>query len=442
MVVDNAAHRARSEEIWKLPGNTLNPKVGSHITQMMRDLESGSLRWLWVQVTNPFQSTANANHWLTAAREKDCFIVVSDIYPTYSCKVADLILPCAGHYEKWGLYGNSERRTQAWRQVVAPPCEARSDVWQMLEFSKRFTLAEVWGEQPVPGLVAEGYADGKLPDVVAAAGTLGYRPDQTLYEVLFATPAARAVAWPDPVGAGHRCCTVEPGDLDWFPEKALFEEYRLFGLHHAHDLAPFDTYYRDDVHGLRWPVVDGKETRWRFNGAYDTYVTDGAEFEFYGPALKSLKQGTLTGPGSGEPVPLAGKAKIFFRPYAAPAESPGGGYDLWLCTGRVLEHWHSGSMTRRVPELNAAQPRAQIYLHPADAKSRGLERNDVALIESRRGQVRAVVEIGGRDRMPRGMVYVPWFDEGVPINKVTLDATCPISKEIDFKKCAVRVSKV
>jgi nitrate reductase NapA len=90
MVVANAGHRARSEEIWKLPDNTLNPKVGSHITQMMRDLESGAMRWLWVQVTNPFQSTANANHWLTAAREKDCFIVVSDIYPTYSCKVADL----------------------------------------------------------------------------------------------------------------------------------------------------------------------------------------------------------------------------------------------------------------------------------------------------------------------------------------------------------------
>jgi nitrate reductase NapA len=441
MVVANAAHRARSEEIWKLPAKTVNPKVGSHITQMMRDLESGSLRWLWVQVTNPFQSTANANHWLKAARELDNFIVVSDIYPTYSCKVADLILPCAGHYEKWGLYGNSERRTQAWRQVVAPPGEARSDVWQMLEFSKRFTLGEVWGEQAVPGLAAEGFDDGKLPDVLATAAQLGYRSDQTLYEVLFATPAARAIAWPDPVGADHRCCTVDAGNLDWFPEKALFEEYRLFGLDHAHDLAPFDTYYRDDVRGLRWPVIEGKETLWRFNSAYDSYADDGAEFDFYGPALKSLKEGTLVGPGSGDPVSLAGKAKIFFRPYAAPAESPGDGYDLWLCTGRVLEHWHSGSMTRRVPELNAAQPRAQVFLHPADAASRGLERNDVALIESRRGKVTAVVEIGGRDRMPRGMVYVPWFDEGVPINKVTLDATCPISKEIDFKKCAVRVSK-
>jgi nitrate reductase NapA len=442
MVVANAAHRARSEEIWKLPDKTVNPKVGSHITQMMRDLESGTLRWLWVQVTNPFQATANANHWLKAAREKDCFIVVSDIYPTYSCKVADLILPCAGHYEKWGLYGNSERRTQSWRQVVDPPGDARSDLWQMLEFSKRFTLAEVWGEQEVPGLAAEGFGEEMLPDILAAAEKLGYRRDQTLYEVLFASQAARQFAWPDPVGEGHRCCTAEAGDLDWFPEKALFEEYRLFGLHHAHDLAPFDTYYRDDVRGLRWPVVGGKETRWRFNREHDPYVSDGADFDFYGPALKSLNEGTLAGPGAGEPQSLAGKAKIFFRPYAAPAESPGGDYDLWLCTGRVLEHWHSGSMTRRVPELNAAQPRAQIFMHPADAASRGLKSNQVALIESRRGRVRAVVETAGRNRVPRGMVYVPWFDEGVPINKLTLDATCPISKQTDFKKCAVRVSKV
>jgi nitrate reductase NapA len=441
MVVANPGHRERSEELWKLPANTLNPKVGSHITQMMRDLESGTMRWLWVQVTNPFQSTANANHWLTAAREKDCFIVVSDIYPTYSCKVADLILPSAGHFEKWGLYGNSERRTQAWRQVVNPPGEARSDVWQMLEFSKRFTLAEVWGEQPVPGLEAKGFSDGTLPDVLAAAEKLGLSPDQTLYEVLFATEAAREFAWPDQVGSNHRCCTVEASGLDWFPEKALFEEYRRFGVDHAHDLAPFDTYYREDVRGLRWPVVDGKETRWRFNGKGDPYVADGAEFEFYGPALKALKEGTLSGPGNGDPVPLAGKAKIFFRPYAEPAESPDDQYDMWLCTGRVLEHWHSGSMTRRVPELHAAQPRAQVFMNPADAAARGLERNDVALIASRRGEVRAVVEIGSRNRLPKGMVFVPWFDEGVPINKVTLDATCPISKETDFKKCAVRVSK-
>ncbi len=52
-----------------------------------------------------------------------------------------------------------------------------------------------------------------------------------------------------------------------------------------------------------------------------------------------------------ESTSLAGKAKIFYRPYAAPPESPDAVFDLWLCTGRVLEHWHSGTMTRRVPDL-------------------------------------------------------------------------------------------
>ena len=84
MQVDVAEHRATAEEIWRLPRGTLNPKVGADVTKQMRDLEDGKIRWLWMQVTNLFQSTANANHWIKAAREKDCFIVVSDVYPTIS----------------------------------------------------------------------------------------------------------------------------------------------------------------------------------------------------------------------------------------------------------------------------------------------------------------------------------------------------------------------
>jgi nitrate reductase NapA len=441
MVVNNPAHRKRSEEIWKLPPKTLNPKAGSHITKMMRDLEDGSLRWLWVQVTNPFQCTANANHWITAAREMDCFLVVSDPYPSLSAKVADLILPSAMIFEKWGAYGNSERRTQVWRQQVPPPGEARSDVWQMMEFAKRFKLAEVWGEQKVPGLAAEGFEDGKLPDVLTEAGRLGYGADATLYDVLFATPAGRATVWPDPIADGRTNNTVTAAGIDWFPEKALFEEYATFGRGHAHDLAEFDRYFAADVRGLKWPVVDGKETHWRFNEAHDPYAAAGSGFDFYGPALKSLPAGDLDGVTDAEPASLAGKAKIFFRPYATPAESPGGEYDLWLCTGRVLEHWHSGTMTRRVPDLHRAMPTAQLFIHPKDAAARGLEQNGLAWIESRRGKIQARVETGGRNRMPRGLVFVPWFDEGVFINKVTLDATCPISKQTDFKKCAIKVYK-
>ncbi len=442
MVVANPAHRKRSEEVWKLPAGTLNPKVGSHITKMMRDLEDGSLKWLWVQVTNPFQSTANANHWITAARELDNFIVVSDVYPTLSSKVADLILPSAMIFEKWGAFGNSERRTQMWRQQVPPPGEATSDVWQVMEFAKRFTLAEVWGEQPVPGLAAEGFEAGALPDVLAAARALGHKPDDTLHDVLFNRAEYRDFAWPDPVAEDRDNCTVRTAGLDWFPEKALFEEYASFGRGHAHDLADFDTYYREDVRGLRWPVVDGQETRWRFNEEYDTYAREGSGFDFYGGALKAIPSGDLDGVTDAEPASLAGRAKIFFRPYAAPAESPDEGYPFWLSTGRVLEHWHSGSMTRRVPELHAAVPTAQLFMHPGDAKRLGLAQNDLAWVESRRGKIQARVEAEGtRNRMPRGTVFVPWFDEGVFINKVTLDATCPISKETDFKKCAVKVYK-
>ena len=128
----------------KLPAGTLNPKVGSHITKMMRDLEDGSLKWLWVQVTNPFQSTANANHWLHAARELDNFIVVSEVYPTVTAQAADLILPTAMWVEKEGAYGNAERRTQFWHQMIDAPGESKSDLWQLVEFSKRFTTDEVW----------------------------------------------------------------------------------------------------------------------------------------------------------------------------------------------------------------------------------------------------------------------------------------------------------
>jgi nitrate reductase NapA len=440
MVVANPAHREKCEQLWKLPASTLNPQPGSHITKILRDLEDGTVKFLWVQVNNPFQATANANHWLTAAREMDNFIVCSDAYPSVSAKVADLILPAAMIFEKWGLYGNAERRTQGWREQVPPPGDARSDTWQMIEFSKRFTIDEVWGEQPVPGLKSEGFEDGKLPDVRQAAYEMGYKPDTTLYELLFASAANRQVKWPDPVAKGHDNHTATLLGDGWFPEKALFDEYVAFGRGNGHDLADFDVYYRDDVRGLRWPVVDGKETPWRFNAKYDPYVKNG-EFEFYGKALKALPRGDLDKVTEPEPASLAGKAKIFFRPYAAPVEQPDENYDLWLSTGRVLEHWHTGTMTRRVPELHRAVPTAQVFVHPDDAEARELKSNDVVWLESRRGKIKAVVETRGRNRMVRGMVFVPFFDEGVFVNKLTLDATCPLSKETDFKKCAIKMYK-
>lgn len=446
MVVGNPAHRKMSEKLWNLPPTTLNPKTGSHAVKIMRDLEDGKITFFWSQVANPFQDYANLNKWIKAARKEENFIVVSDCYPTVSCKVADLILPSAMIYEKWGAYGNAERRTQHWRQQVKAPGQAKGDLWQVMEFSKRFKLKEVWKE-----VALKGVKGNKLPDVLAGAKQMGYSPEDTLYKVLFENEGMKH-KWNtnDPVAKGHPNDIAD--DVGFFVHKYLWEEYRQFGNGHGHDLAKFEHYHR--VRGLRWPVVNAKETQWRYKEGFDPYVKPGEDFNFYGPALKVIAQGNLQGPiASMGKVKLfkskdshghilGGKAKIFFRPYAAPPERPDKEYDLWLCTGRVLEHWHSGTMTRRVPELYRAVPHALIYMNPSDAEKRGLKRNDMVKLESRRGQVKARVETQGRNAMPKGTIFVPWFDEHILINKLTLDQTCPLSKETDYKKCAVKVTKI
>ena len=184
-------------------------------------------------------------------------------------------------------------------------------------------------------------------------------------------------------------------------------------------LANFDVYHK--ARGLRWPVVDGKETLWRFREGYDTYVPKGESVRFYGYP--------------------DGKAIAFALPYQPAAEMPDNDFDLWLCTGRVLEHWHTGSMTRRVPELYKAMPDAVVFMHPEDAKKRSLARNDVVKLATRRGEIQLRLETRGRNKPPLGLVFVPFFDEHRLVNKLTLDATCPISKETDYKKCACKVVK-
>ena len=441
MVVANPKHRAMTEKIWKLPNGTINPQPGAHFMQIMRNLEDGKIKWAWVHVNNPWQNTANANHWIKAAREMDNFIVVSDAYPGISAKVADLILPVAMIYEKWGAYGNAERRTQHWKQQVLPQGEAMSDTWQMMEFSKRFKLKEVWGEKKINDKLT-------LPNVLEAAKAMGYNEDSTLYDVLYANKEAFTYKITDTMLKGtinsevfgdKREVVGSNGEVfkgyGFFVQKYLWEEYRKFGV------ADFDTYHR--VRGLRWPVVDGKETQWRFNAKYDYYArkANNGEFAFYGGAGKELPRGDLVTPKTQEKFSLKNKAKIFFRPYMDPPEMPSKEYPFWLSTGRVLEHWHSGTMTMRVPELYRAVPEALCYMNPEDGKKLGVQQNDAVWIESRRGRVKAHVDMRGRNRPPMGLVYVPWFDEKVYINKVCLDATCPISKQTDFKKCAVKVYK-
>ena len=398
MVVTNEKHRQITEQQWNVPAGTIPEKVGLHAVAQDRALKDGKLNAYWVMCNNNMQAGPNINaDRMPGWRDPRNFIVVSDPYPTVSALSADLILPTAMWVEKEGAYGNAERRTQFWHQQVKAPGEAKSDLWQLMEFSKRFTVDEVW---PADLLAKQPELKGK-----------------TLFDVLYAN--GKVNAYPLSEIPDDRL-NDEARAFGFYVQKGLFEEYAFFGRGHGHDLAPFDTYHQ--VRGIRWPVVDGKETLWRYREGFDPFVKAGEGVRFYGHK--------------------DGKAVIFALPYEPAAESPDEEYDLWLSTGRVLEHWHTGSMTRRVPELHRAFPEAVTFIHPLDAKARGLRRGDKVKVISRRGEVISIVETRGRNRVPQGLVYMPFFDAAQLVNNLTLDATDPLSKETDFKKCAVKLEKV
>ena len=395
MVVTNPEHRRHAEEIWRVPEGLLPGEPGFHAVQQDRMLRDGKLNWYWIQVNNNLQAAPNnCQETHPGYRNPDNFIVVSDAYPTVTAMSADVILPAAMWVEKEGAYGNAERRTHLWRQLVIAPGEARSDLWQLAEFSKRFTTDEVW---PKEILDAHPEFRGK-----------------TLFEVLFKNGKVDRFPLSD---LDPEYENREARDFGFYLQKGLFEEYATFGRGHGHDLAPFDEYHK--VRGLRWPVVDGKETLWRYREGSDPYVKPGEGVKFYGRP--------------------DGRAVILGVPYEPPAEPPDDEFDLWLVTGRVLEHWHSGSMTLRVPELFRAFPGALCFMNADDARKRGINQGAEVRIMSRRGEIRSRIETRGRNRMPHGVIFVPWFDASQLINMVTLDATDPISKQTDFKKCAVKV---
>ena len=398
MVVTNPEHRKHAEEIWKLPEGTIPDKVGYHAVEQNRMLKDGKLNAYWVQCNNNMQAAANINEeaW-PGYRNPENFIAVSDAYPTVTCEAADLVLPTAMWVEKEGCYGNAERRTHMWHQLVQAPGNAKSDLWQLIEFSKRFAIEDVWPEE----LLA------KAPELRG----------KTMFDVLYRNGNVDKFPLEE---TAPDYDNNESEEYGFYVQKGLFEEYATFGRGHGHDLAPFDRYHKE--RGLRWPVVDGKETLWRYREGYDPYVTPGAGVEFYGHK--------------------DGKARIFALPYEPAPETPDEEYPFWLCTGRVLEHWHSGSMTQRVPELYRSFPDALCFLHPDDAAEQGLRRGDEIRVISRRGDMRTRVETRGRNKPPRGLVFIPWFDASELINKVTLDATDPMSKQTDYKKCAIRIEKV
>lgn len=353
-VVTNKKHREHAAHIWEVPVENISPKPSYHTVEMFRALDRGDIRFMWIQVTNPMVTMPKLKRYRDATKKEGRFIVVSDIYPTPTTDIADVILPSAMWIEREGMYGNSERRTQYFEQMVQPPGEAMSDTWQLIEVAKRMGFQKQFS----------------------------YKEETHIEEI--------------------------------------YAEYRRHHEGEKHAMAPLNVLKSEP--GVQWPYVNGKSTQWRFNAQYDPACDNGKEFHFYGKP--------------------DGKAVIWQRPYEPAPEEPDNEFDFWLCTGRVVEHWHTGSMTRRISVLHQAMPHAYVELHPSDAKRMQIQTGDSVKLTTRRGSIKLPASVNERGVPVEGHVFVPFFDENLLINDLTLDAFCPISKQPDYKKCAVKIEKV
>ena len=120
-------------------------------------------------------------------------------------------------------------------------------------------------------------------------------------------------------------------------------------------------------------------------------------------------------------------------------ELPNDEYPFVLNTGRMLEHWHTGSMTRRSYALDAIAPKALVFIHPDDAAGLGLEDGDLARVSSRRGAIELEAKVSHREA--RGNCFIPFHFREAAANLLTIDEIDPVGKIPEFKFCAVRIEE-
>jgi formate dehydrogenase major subunit len=140
----------------------------------------------------------------------------------------------------------------------------------------------------------------------------------------------------------------------------------------------------------------------------------------------------------GDRFPTAnGRGKFVPCPYRLPHELPNLEYPFVLNTGRVLEHWHTGTMTRRSQALHEIEPEPFVAVHPEDLRQGGIRADGLVRVESRRGAIELAVRPD--PRLERGTVFIPFHFREAAANILTTDALDPFGKIPEFKYCAVRL---
>ncbi|MDR0476985.1 MAG: molybdopterin-dependent oxidoreductase [Desulfobulbaceae bacterium] len=379
--IEKEKMRNQVETAWGLPLGRIPDGGGLHTMAMFQALNDGKIKAIWINCTSPAQSLPDLGKYEAGFTREDNFIVCTDIFPTLTTQHANLILPTAFHFEKTGVYGCTERRSQLTKKAINPPGQAKPEVWIARQWAKK--LAEKLTDPLVAQCVKdfdgleEGYALPKaIWDEYSQKLTAGRDNDLrgATYAVL--EQMADGAQWPVPT-----------------------EEYAKTG-------------------GTVKKFVKGRDP------LADKESKNDLPYQFYGPGHEDR---TLW---------------IWLRDQGAPEEVPDAEYPFYLSTGRIIDHWHTMSMTGRIPELLQANPYAYVEINPKDAARLGIKPNDMVEVKSRRGVNRLPAKV--IDGPMEGMVFVYWHDQHPDrlINRLTIDAVDAASKEPEFKICAVQVKRL
>ncbi|MBC8316973.1 MAG: molybdopterin-dependent oxidoreductase, partial [Desulfobulbaceae bacterium] len=152
--------RNQVEDAWGIPKGRIPPKPGLHTMAMFSAVNEGKLKALWVNCTSPVQSLPNTNLYTKGMQREDVFIVCTDIFPTRTTEVANLVMPTAFHFEKTGVYGCTERRSQITVKAVDAPKGAMPEVWIVREWAKK--LAQKMNDPVISQCIAP--FEGLEPD--------------------------------------------------------------------------------------------------------------------------------------------------------------------------------------------------------------------------------------------------------------------------------------
>jgi formate dehydrogenase major subunit len=142
--------------------------------------------------------------------------------------------------------------------------------------------------------------------------------------------------------------------------------------------------------------------------------------------------------GDGFPT-ASGRGKFVPASIIPPDEMPDDEYPMVLTTGRQLEHWHTGAMTRRASVLDQLEPEAVGHMAPAELAYMGLEPGDDIAVATRRGTI--LVKARADSGVPKGVIFVPFCYAESPANMLTNPALDPVGKIPEFKFCGARVER-